>query len=251
MTRFQCAILATGLLLSFGRVARADDEDGKAVVDKAVKALGGSIDASKAYTWKTKGSLTLNDADNKFTTKETAQGVNRMRREFEGDFDGNPIKGVTVLDGDKGWRKIGDDATKLEDDALANEKRVVYLQVVGQSPAYLKGEGFKIESAEETKVDDKPATQLKIAGPDGKEFELSFDKASGLPVKLSATVADFQGDEYKQDMMFSDYKDFAGIKRASKVETKRNGKKFVNYEMIEFKVLDNVDKDAFAEPKGS
>jgi hypothetical protein len=251
MSRFQCAILAAGLLLSLGRVALADDEDGKAVVDKAVKALGGSIDASKAYTWKTKGTLTLNDNDNKFTTKVTAQGINRLRQEFEGDFDGNPIKGVTVLDADKGWRKIGDDASKLEDDALANEKRVVYLQIVGQSPAYLKGEGFKIESAEEAKVDGKPATQLKVTGPDGKEFEISFDKASGLPVKLSATVADFQGEEYKQDTQFSDYKEFAGIKRASKVENKRNGKKFVTYEITEFKVLDNVDKDAFKEPKGS
>lgn len=251
MTRFQCAILAAGLLLGLGRVALADDEDGKAVVDKAVKAIGGTIDASKAYTWKTKGNLTLNDSDNKFTTKMTAQGINHLRQEFEGEFDGNPIKGVTVLDGDKGWRKIGDDTTKLEDDGLANEKRMVYLQIVGQAPAFLKGEGFKIESAEEEKVDGKPATRLKVTGPDEKEFEIYFDKTSGLPVKLTATVADFQGDEYKQDMTFSDYKEFDGVKRASKVETKRNGKKFVNYEISDFKVLDKADKDAFAEPKSN
>jgi hypothetical protein len=251
MKRYQCAILAAGLLLGLGRVTWADDEEAKAVIDKAVKALGGPTDASKAFSWKTKGTLTINDSDNKFTTKITSQGINRHRQEFDAEIEGNPVKGVTVLDGDKGWRKIGEDVTKLEDDALNNEKRMTYLQVVGQSPSFLKGEGFKIESAEEEKVDGKPATQLKITGPDGKEFELYFDKASSLPVKLTATVADFEGNEYKQDMTLSNFKDFGGIKRATKVATKRNGKKFVEQEVSDFKVLDNVDKDAFAEPKGN
>jgi hypothetical protein len=249
MTRFQCAILAAGLFLGLGRAALADDEEAKAVVDKAIKAIGGSIDASKACTWKTKGTLTLNDSNNKFTTKVTAQGINHYRQEFEGEFDGNPIKGVTVLNGDKAWRKIGEDATKLEDDQLANEKRTDYLQIVGQAPSFLKGEGFKVESDEEEKVDGKPATELKVTGPDGKDFEISFDKATGLPVKMTATVVDFQGDEYKQETLFKNYKDFDGIKRASKIETKRNGKNFVDYEITEFKVLDKAEKDAFAEPK--
>lgn len=249
MTRFQCAILAAGLFLGLGHAASAADEDAKAVVDKAVKAIGGSVDAAKAYTWKTKGTLTLNESENKFTTKVTAQGINHYRQEFEGEFDGNPIKGVTVLDGDKAWRKIGDDANKLEDDQLANEKRTAYLLIIGQSPSFLKGEGFKVESDEEEKVDGKPATELKVTGPDGKDFEISFDKATGLPVKMTATVVDFQGEEYKQETLFKNYKEFDGIKRASKIETKRNGKKFVDYEIVEFKVLDKADKDAFAEPK--
>jgi hypothetical protein len=249
MTRFQCAILAAGLFLGFGNAALAADDDAKAVVDKAVKAIGGSVDAAKAYTWKTKGTLTLNESENKFTTKVTAQGINHYRQEFEGEFDGNPIKGVTVLDGDKAWRKIGDDANKLEDDQLANEKRTAYLLIIGQSPSFLKGEGFKVESDEEEKVDGKPATELKVTGPDGKDFEISFDKATGLPVKMTATVVDFQGEEYKQETLFKNYKEFDGIKRASKIETKRNGKKFVDYEIVEFKVLDKADKDAFAEPK--
>lgn len=249
MIRFQCAILAGGIFLGLGHAASAADEEAKAVVDKAVKAVGGSVDASKAYSWKTKGTLTINDTDNKFTTKVTAQGINHYRQEFEGEFDGNPIKGVTVLDGDKAWRKIGEDANKLEDDQLANEKRTAYLLIVGQAPSFLKGEGFKLESDEEQKVDGKPATELKVTGPDGKDFEISFDKATGLPVKMTATVVDFQGEEYKQETLFKNYKEFDGIKRASKIETKRNGKKFVDYELIEFKVLDKADKDAFAEPK--
>jgi hypothetical protein len=251
MTRLISAVVATGLVLGLGRLALADgNQDVKAVIDKAVKALGGAdkLSAVKASVWKTKGKIKMNDNDGDFTSKVTAQGIDHNRLEFEGDFDGNPIKGVVILDGDKGWRKIGEDSGKLEDDALANQKRNVYLQIVPAMVLPLKGDGFKVESAGDEKVGDKPATVLKVKGPDGKDFQLFFDKESGLPVKLTATVAGFDGEESTQETTFSNYKDFDGLKRATKIETKRNGKKFIEQEISEFKVLDKVEPKAFAEP---
>jgi hypothetical protein len=251
MTRFISAILATGLVLGLGRLALADDDqDAKAVVDKAVKALGGAqkLGAVKAFAWKAKGKHKINDNDGGFTSKVTLQGIDHFRQEFDGDFGGNQVKGVIVLDGDKGWRKFGENSGKLEDDALANQKRNVYLQAVPAMVLPLKGEGFKVESAAEEKVGGKPAVALKVTGPDGKEFQLFFDKQSGLPVKLTATVAGFQGGEYAQETTFANYKDFDGIKRATKIETKRNGKQFIEQEITEFKVLDKVDPKTFAEP---
>jgi hypothetical protein len=250
MTRYMSAILAAGLVFGLGRLALAVDDDAKAVIDKAVKALGGAekLGAVKAVTWKAKGKININDNDGDFKSKVTSEGLNRFRQEFEGDFGGNPVKGVIVLDGDKGWRKFGEEGGKLEDDALANQKRAVYLQIVPATVLPLKGEGFKVESVAEEKVGDKPAAVLKVTGPDGKEFQLFFDKDSGLPVKLTATVAGFQGDEYAQDTTFGNYKDFDGIKRATKIETKRNGKKFVDQEITEIKLLDKVEPKTFAEP---
>jgi|HubBroStandDraft_6_1064221.scaffolds.fasta_scaffold30354_3 hypothetical protein len=253
MTRFQSMILATGLVLGLGRLALAEDEqDVKAVIDKAVKALGGAekLGSAKIMSWKYKGKLHLDGNDNDFTTKVTAQGIDHFRQEFEGEFDGSTIKGVTVLDGDKAWRKVGDDSNKLEDTNLANEKRTTYLQIVPEMPLLLKGEDFKCEAGEEEKVGGKSAAVLKVTGPDAKDFQLYFDKESGLPVRMTATVADYQGDEYKQDWTFSNYKNFDGIKRATKVEIKRNDKKFVDFEVMDFKVVDKVDAKTFAEPKG-
>ena len=174
--------------------------------------------------------------------------MNHFRQDFEGDFSGNQVKGITILAGDKGWRKFGDNTGKLEDDALANQKRAVYLQMV---PAYilpLKGKDFKVESIKEDKVDNKPAVALKIVGPDKKDFELFFDKESGLPVKMIANVAGFQGDEFTQETTFSKYKDFDGVKRATVVVNKNNGAKFIDIEVTDVKVLDKVDPKTFAEP---
>jgi len=62
-------------------------------------------------------------------------------------------------------------------------------------------------------------------------------------------VIGFNGEEYLQDSTFSDYKDFGGIKKATKVSIKRDGEGFLEGEVTEFKVLDKVPADTFAEPK--
>jgi hypothetical protein len=251
MKRFMSAILTAALAVSVGGLALGDDSDSKAIIDKAVAALGGAakLDAAKAVTWKTKGKIHLNDNENAISTKVTAQGLDHFRQEFEGEFNGAPVKGVTILNGDKGWRKFGEEANPLEDQALANQKRVVYLQLIPEMPTLLKGEGFKVEAAEEEKVGGKPAAVLKATGPDGKDFQIFFDKESGLPVKLTATVAGRQGNESAQETTYANFKDFDGIKRATKVETKRNGKKFIESEITDFKVVDKVDAKTFDEPK--
>jgi hypothetical protein len=251
MTRLMSVTLAAGLVLGLGRLSVADDQDAKAVIDKAVKALGGAekLGAAKIVRWKTKGKISRNDEESDFATKVTAQGLDKVRQQFEGEFGGNPVKVVTVLDGDKGWRKLGDETNALEGDQLANQKRTAYLQLVPELPLLLKGEGFKVEAGEEQKVGDKPAAVLKVTGPDGKEFQLFYDKESGLPVKLTATVVGRQGTEFAQETTFADYKDFDGIKRATKIESKRNGKKFMSSEVTEFQVLDKVEAKTFGEPK--
>ncbi len=137
----------------------------------------------------------------------------------------------------------------MDADAVANEKRTIYLQVIPTTIVPLKGKGFKVEAAGEEKVADKPAVVLKVTAPEGKDFKISFDKQSGLPVKLVAKVTGFMGDEFTQETTMTDYKDFDGLKKATKVEAKRDGERFVEVEVLEYKVLDKVDADTFAEPK--
>jgi hypothetical protein len=252
MRRFLGAVVVTALILSAGGRARAEDaKDTKAILDKAIKALGGEekLGKVKAATWKSKGTITFGDNENAFTSEATLQGLDHLRQSFEGEFGGNKIMGVTVLAGDKGWRKFGDMGGEMDKDALANEKRSVYLQVIPMTIVPLKEKDFKVEAAAEEKVDGKPAVGLKITGPDKKDFTLYFDKESGLPVKMVVPkVTGFMGEEFTQETTFSDYKDFQGIKKATKVVNKRDGKDFLKVEITDFKVLDKVDPKTFNEP---
>jgi hypothetical protein len=245
MRRLIASGFVTVFLSAVASPVRADaDKDAKAILDKAIKALGGEekLSAAKAITWKSKGSF----GENNFTSQTTAQGLDHYHGEFEGNFGGNEVKGVTVLNGDKGWRKVGRQPMDLD---VANEKRNIYLQIIPVVLLPLKDKSYKVEPAGEEKVADKPAVGLKITPPDGKEFTMYFDKESGLPVRQVAKVVGFGGDEFTQDVTFGDYKDFSGIKRATKIEGKRNGEKFIEIEITDFKVLDKVDPKTFAEPE--
>jgi len=124
-----------------------------------------------------------------------------------------------------------------------------YLQLIAVTLVPLKGKGFKVEAAGEEKINDKPAVILKVTGPDGKDFKLYFDKEGGQPVKMVATVKGFQGEDFVQETTYAGYRDFGGIKKATKVESRRDGKKFLEQEITDFKVVDKVDPEAFAEPK--
>ncbi len=247
MKRLFGAAFFTAFLFVPFVTARAGGDDAKSILDKAIKALGGEEKLAKAeaFSMKAKGTVVFNGNENDTTSEVTVKGLDHFRREFGND----QFHGVIVLDGDKGWRKFGDNSSDIEGDGVANEKRNIYLSVIPITLVPLKGKGFKYEAAGEEKVGDKPAVVLKITGPDGKDFTLSFDKETGLPVKQVAKVIGFQGQEATMETTFADYKDFGGIKKATKIQVKRDGEKFQDMEVTEFKVLDKVEPDTFSEPK--
>jgi hypothetical protein len=250
MRRFIGAAIVSFFVLGLVGQARAED-DPKAVLDKGIKALGGEekLSAIKAATWKGKGKINLGGNDNDFTLEVTVQELGHLRSEFEGDFNGQKMKGVMVLAGDKGWRKFGDMGMELDKDGVANEKRNAYLQMIPITLVPLKGAEFKLASAGVDKVADKPAVGIKATGSDGKDFTIYFDKESGLPVKLVAKVVGFDGSEAMQETIYSNYKEFDGIQKATKISSKRDGEKFIDEDVTAFKLLDKVDPKTFTEPQ--
>jgi zinc protease len=247
MTRLFGAALVTTFLLALIGPARAEDQEAQAILDKGIQALGGAEKLGKAetLTWKYKGTINFQGNENAMNGEVTVKGLDHLRRQFGNDqFDG-----VIVLAGDKGWRRFNENKSDMDDDAITNTKRTLYLEVVPITLVPLKDKGFKIGSSREETVNGKPAVALKVTGPDGKDFTLYLDKETGLPVKQVATVMGFGGQEFNQETIYADYRDFGGIKKATKIEIKRDGETFQKAEITEFKVLDKVDSKTFAEPE--
>ncbi len=251
MKRVFGAALTAVLMMGPVSAIRADEKDATAILDKAIKAVGGEEKLAKAaaFSWKQKGTVTFGGNDNDMTGQSTLKGLDHYRFEMKGHFGENDFTGLVIVNGDKGSRKFGDDDHDMDEGELANEKRSIYLAISPVTILPLKSKGFKTEAAGEEKVGDKPAAVVKVTGPDGKDFKLFFDKESGLPVKMIAQVVGFGGEEYQQETTFVDYKDFDGIKKATKVESKRDGEKFLTFEITEFKALDKVDDKTFEKPK--
>lgn len=252
MKWFFRTLLAAVVVMSFAdRAKSADDKDAQAILDKAIKALGGQDKLSqiKAVALKTEGKITYNGNDMEYISTLTVQGLDRFRATFESEFNGRRLKIVTVHANDKGWRKVGDRKMGIDKDALIDQKRATYLEVIPMTLIPLKDKGFKVAVAGEKKVGDKVAIGLKVTGPEGKDFTLFLNKDSGLPIMLTAKMGGLGGNEFTQETTFADYEEFAGIKKATKIVSKRDGEKFLESRVTEFKVLDNVDPKTFDEPK--
>jgi len=115
---------------------------------------------------------------------------------------------------------------------------VVYRAIGAMTLLPLRSKEFKVEAAGDKQVGGKPAAGLKITGPDRKDFTLYFDKESGLPVLLVAKVVGFDGNEFTQETTYADYKEFAGIKKATKIVAKRDGEKFIEEQIFNWTYTD-------------
>lgn len=241
-------LVPTGLLLAsvlaVATLARssiaAETPNVDALLDKAIQALGGTANLSKApgLFWKTKGQLSLNGVDNPFSGQTTIKDLRHARVEFEGDFGGTQVRGETVLDGETGWREISGNRTDLDREALANERRTIYLQAlpVVLLPLKDKNSGFKVESAATAKLGDRSVVDLEIVPKEGKKFTLTLDAETALPVRTVAKVLDWTGNEVTQEVTYEAYKDMGGIKKATKLRYKRDGERLMDVDVVEFKL---------------
>ncbi len=251
MNRLLGAAIATVLVFGTVNLARGEDKDAMAVVDKGIKALGGEekLSSIKAVSWKAITKTTLGGRESAASLQLTIEGLDKIRAEMERKLNGNTFQVVSVVAGDMGWRKNGDMTNELHKEEVADQKRVIYLHVVPMTLVALKGKDFKVEAVSEEKGDGDPATGIKVTGPDKKDFTLFFDKESGLPVKMVAKFSRGRGGDFTIATTYGGYKELSGIKKATKIESKRDGDKFQEMEISDFKVLDKVDPKMFEEPK--
>ena len=132
MTRFIGSVVALTLLAGSARAADAPGPDRRSRQGDQ-GGLGGEekLKAAKAFTWSSKGTINFMGDDNAISTVATVQGLDHFRQEFEGEFGGMKVVGVTVLAGTKGWRQFGDNTMELDADAIANDEAAIfYLNVI-------------------------------------------------------------------------------------------------------------------------
>src|SRR5205085_11685574 len=92
MTRMASAVFVACFLLGRGSPLRADDpSEPKAIIDKAIKALGGEERMTKlpAVTWKAKSTIHVQGIDVHTTEEGAAQRADQYRVDLTQEFNGN------------------------------------------------------------------------------------------------------------------------------------------------------------------
>jgi hypothetical protein len=235
--------------LALAVTAPSDDAgQARAVIDKAVQAVGGEAKLAGAgrFTQKAGGKFHGSAGPVAFTGEWTVDLPGQVREAVDSEADGTKFQLVKVIAGDKGWLRVNDGVEELDKDALAAARDELYAAWVA-SLLPLKEKEFTLAPLGESKVGDRAAVGVKVTHADRPDVALYFDKEKGWLLRAEYDVKG-RGAKARQEVFYDDYKDVGGLQRPMKTTVKRDGKLLVESEVTEFKALDKADPKAFEKP---
>jgi outer membrane lipoprotein-sorting protein len=239
-------------LLTFLIPVRAD-EDAKLreVIARAIK-IGGGIDhlkKFKANVSKSKGKFHgLGEAID-YTGETSLQLPNRLRTEVHSKFGDQEFTYIQVIDGNKGWIKIGNKTDEMNEERLAEAKEQMNAANITHLVC-LSDKEYKLSPLGEGKVGDRPAIGIRVERKGYRDVNLFFDKEKGLLLKMETRGKDLMrgGEEYTATTLYGDYKKIEGMMVAHKITIKRDDKPFVEGEIVEMKFDEKLDDSVFEKP---
>jgi hypothetical protein len=231
--------------------AWADEQaEGKALLEKAVKALGGEAKLGKLSAGTYKGKMTVN-ADGKEMTANVEgawQGLDRFRLEAEIN-EGAVQKGVIVVNRDKAWFSGGGRVEEAPKEALDLLLPDLHALRLANTPLLADKEA-KFSPLGEVKVGGRATWGLKIACKGRADVDLYLDQENGLPIKCEVRVSEPGGnDEVAHEFLFGEYKEVEGVKHFTKLTLNRKGMKTFELELNEVKREEKLDDTLFAKPE--
>jgi hypothetical protein len=248
MRRLLLSTAAIGLCV--GLAAGQGQDEARAILDKAIKAHGGT-DALKKYkagTIKAKGRVEV--AGGIDIVQEISYQLPNLMRE-EGSFEvmGTPIKTVTIYDGKKASLEVNgkkiDFGEKLE---RALRDGVQMFDAFSLYP--LNDKAYELSVFGEEKVNGEAAIGIRAVRKGQPDMTLYFDKKTHLLVKASHRTVDVEsGNEVTQDRIVTEYQKVDGIPQPKKLLVERDGKKFLEAEVVEMKRYESLDKERFTIPQ--
>jgi hypothetical protein len=244
--------LVSTLLAAVPAVQSGGPSEPRAIIDRAIQALGGEANLSKqkASTLKGKGTYFGMDQPMPYTGAWAIQLPDQLRVTMDAKFNDQPVRMTIVINNDKGWFKLNDQpAAEMGKERLAEERERLYCEWVS-TLLPLKDTAFKLTGLGQTKVEGRDASGVRVSREGHRDVSLYFDKGSGLLVKTETMIKDIDkgGDTEKQELFQSDFKEIDGVKHALKHVLKRDGKRFADVDFSEIKPAQKLDASVFAQP---
>lgn len=263
MKRLMWTAFALPFLTTLLTAAPAKDEqaEAEAILDKAIKAVGGEERISKLT------SFTEKSRSKYWWPPKGEPGI--MTVELAYDFP-RRLRVLTVIDADQqidciinagqGWIGFSGNWSELTDEQIAREKDMLEeglltnLGGIRQLPL-LKGKGYKLTPLGDSKIGDRRGVGIKVSREGQSDIELYFDRDTSLPLKRSwlrkepPTPNKPSLEPDKWEVLFDDYKEVGGVKYPAKQTMFRNDKKTGEGTITELKIVEKFDDKVFAKPE--
>jgi len=229
-------------LMGLGRVC-ADDQ-AKDIIAKAIKAAGGEDSLAKhnIVTFKETGIYYGMGDGIPYSGKYAIQRPDKFRMEIEGVF-------TLVSNGDKGWMSNMGQTNEMNKEQLAEQKNSHHASNVA-TLLPLKDKEYSLTTLGESKLGDKAAVGVRVSRKGYRDVELFFDKNSNLLLKSKwqAKAEELGGQEVTQEAFYQNHKDVDGAKIPMKIAIMRDGKKYVEADVSDYKVEAKLDDALFGKP---
>ena len=236
----------------------AAEEQVVALLDKAIKAMGGAehLTKFKAASWKTNEKAYGPEGIATVVAECARQGSEQFRRDVEFALDDVRVKTTFVINGTEGWirNRHGKVVAIAEEADLAETKtNSVYLSWI-TTLVPLKGKEFKLSPGGELKVGDRITSCMLVSRDRYRDVMLCFDKETGLllrsemPVKVQSGSEQELGKILIEEKLYSDYREIDGVRWAKRITTKIDGKLRSETDIVEFKPHEKLDDAVFAKP---
>jgi outer membrane lipoprotein-sorting protein len=235
-------VCVSGIIIFSVRGNKDEDAKMREIVARAVKAHGGdNLEKYKGSITKTKGKL----LDLEYTTEASLQMPDRSRTVAESKLG----KYVQILNGDKGWVKLGDlsrECVKEELDEMReqlNAAQISHLTVLADRE-------YKLSPLGEEKVGDRQAIGVRVEHKGYRDISLFFDKENNLLLKMETRIKDplRGGEEVAAETLYGDYKNVDGVMTAHKITIKYDSKTYIEGDITDVRYSEKLDDSVFEKP---
>jgi hypothetical protein len=239
--------------------AKDDQAEAQAILDKAIKALGGEEKLAKftSFTAKIQEKSYLGSGETVESTKTISCLLpDRKRIEIVRSSDRFKVNLTYVLNGKEGWLSSEGKTRDLTKGQIAQlrDQAVDEMELRDQLPRF-KGKGYKLLSLGGSKVGLRAVVGIEIQHEGEPDVQFYFDRVTGLPLKrewmheVGATLAIPQPDRVKSTIVFDDYKEVGGIKFPAKKKIHCDAGTAREVEISEVKIVENFSEKTFAKPE--
>lgn len=234
--------------LLLGGIAVAQ-ETPREILERAIKAHGGQerLALIRADRVKLRGVLFFDKKEVAFTAETLVQLPAQLKNIVEFTTDRKHTL-VQILNGDKAYVSIDGQPEKVADAALNEMRDTLLLDRAVRLVPLLTEKEFSLSLLEESKINNRPAVGVRVQVKGRKEMRLYFDKETGLLTKTEHVLADEKGKEIRQEEYYSDFKDFEGFRRPTRMLALRNGAKIMEAQLVDVKYATKIDNAEFEKP---
>lgn len=201
-------ILFVLVALAFAAPLRAAD-DALAIVDRAIKAIGGesALNRARACEMKMEGAVYSSEGKLPFRAVALSQLPDQFKHIMEYDRGGRRTTQVQVYNGNNVYIRIDTNVVNLDNDLKAALLKGRFADNL-TNLTVLKSKDYQLASLGESKVEGKAVLGVKVTAPERPTVQMFFDKETGLLVKTEHRQLDPRnrdGQEVIQEVFYSDY----------------------------------------------